>query len=180
MDRTVRLWDLSCGMPLCTSRPHGGTVRALCLDHDLAASGCSDNVVRLWHRSSAEASSADDVYEAEDMDAPADAVDGGAGGQYDASVGGGTVRSAAAASSCCFNLEATPQQLRGHIGPVTCLSLTEGALFSGSWDYSVRVWRRGTWDCVRCVRCQGAQAQYGSSSNNNLIYQVQSINQLID
>jgi WD40 repeat protein len=39
LDRTIRLWDLTYGMPLSISRPHGGTVRAVALDHSLVASG---------------------------------------------------------------------------------------------------------------------------------------------
>jgi WD40 repeat protein len=39
LDRTIRLWDLTYGMPLSISRPHGGTVRAVALDHTLIASG---------------------------------------------------------------------------------------------------------------------------------------------
>jgi hypothetical protein len=39
LDRTIRLWDLTYGMPLSISRPHGGTVRAVALDHALVASG---------------------------------------------------------------------------------------------------------------------------------------------
>jgi WD40 repeat protein len=39
LDRTIRLWDLTFGMPLSISRPHGGTVRAVALDHTLVASG---------------------------------------------------------------------------------------------------------------------------------------------
>lgn len=50
-----------------------------------------------------------------------------------------------------FDLSMPGQHLRGHIGPVTSLCLTDSCLYSGSWDYSVRVWRRGSWDCVRCV-----------------------------
>lgn len=39
LDRTIRLWDLTYGMPLSISRPHGGTVRAVALDNTLVASG---------------------------------------------------------------------------------------------------------------------------------------------
>jgi hypothetical protein len=51
-----------------------------------------------------------------------------------------------------FDLSMPAQHLRGHIGPVTSLCLTDSCLYSGSWDYSVRVWRRGSWDCVRWVQ----------------------------
>jgi hypothetical protein len=50
-----------------------------------------------------------------------------------------------------FDLSLPGQHLRGHIGPVTSLCLTDSCLYSGSWDYTVRVWRRGSWDCVRCA-----------------------------
>lgn len=45
--------------------------------------------------------------------------------------------------------------LLGHIGPVTSLSLTPTALYSGSWDYTVRRWERGgssSWECGNVLR----------------------------
>ncbi len=47
--------------------------------------------------------------------------------------------------------------LRGHIGPVSALSLTEDALYSGSWDYTVRTWKKRDdaetpWKCVGLLK----------------------------
>jgi hypothetical protein len=53
------------------------------------------------------------------------------------------------ADDTLFDLSLPGQQLRGHIGPVTSLCLTESCLYSGSWDYTVRCYRRGSWDCIR-------------------------------
>jgi hypothetical protein len=41
-----------------------------------------------------------------------------------------------------FDLASKERKLAGHIGPITSLSLTRAALYSGSWDTSVRVWQR--------------------------------------
>jgi hypothetical protein len=55
------------------------------------------------------------------------------------------------ADDTLFDLSLPGQQLRGHIGPVTSLCLTDSCLYSGSWDYTVRCYRRGSWDCIRWV-----------------------------
>ncbi len=53
LDKTVRLWDLEQGMPLCTSRLHDGTVRSLVLqkhpveDAVRLVSG-SEGTIRIW------------------------------------------------------------------------------------------------------------------------------------
>lgn len=46
-----------------------------------------------------------------------------------------------------FDLGEPNRTLKSHTGPVVALSLTEANLFSGSWDASVRVWSRSTWEC---------------------------------
>lgn len=188
LDRTVRLWDLHYGMPVSISRPHGGTVRSVCLDQHLVASGSSDNVIRLWHARGATAGAsfldpaiasdtaalvqdgvhglglAEDLME---MDGPADddvppaghlsaAVLAGVAGSSAATAGGVPVTHGpysvvtGEADESLFDLSLPAQQLRGHIGPVTSLCLTDTCLYSGSWDYTVRCWRRGSWDCIRC------------------------------
>lgn len=53
------------------------------------------------------------------------------------------------ADESLFDLSLPGQHLRGHIGPVTSLCLSDSCLYSGSWDYTVRCWRRGSWDCIR-------------------------------
>jgi hypothetical protein len=60
------------------------------------------------------------------------------------------------ADDTLFDLSLPGQQLRGHIGPVTSLCLTESCLYSGSWDYTVRCYRRGSWDCIRWATDAGA------------------------
>ncbi|KAL0026865.1 hypothetical protein WJX77_007746 [Trebouxia sp. C0004] len=47
-DRTVKLWDMRAGMPLATSKLHGGTVRCLAVDEDVLVSGSSDHKLRVW------------------------------------------------------------------------------------------------------------------------------------
>lgn len=48
LDRTVRLWDLEAGLPVSTSKLHGGTVRCLGMGNDLLLSGSTDAVLRAW------------------------------------------------------------------------------------------------------------------------------------
>jgi WD40 repeat protein len=116
----VRLWDLAAGVPVSVSRPHGGTVRAVALDDGALASGGSDHAVRLWDASASSAAAA-----AAGEEGAFDPADRGGGG-------GGPL----------FDLSAPGRPLAGHIGPVTSLSLTRAALYSGSWDTTVRVWSR--------------------------------------
>lgn len=47
-DRTVKIWDMQAGMPLATSRYHGGTVRCLAVDENMIVSGSSDHKLRVW------------------------------------------------------------------------------------------------------------------------------------
>ena len=42
-----------------------------------------------------------------------------------------------------FDLQA-PKKLTQHTGPVSSMALSNTNIFSGSWDYSVRVWSRAT------------------------------------
>eukprot|EP00878_Enallax_costatus_P004696 GHUV01004944.1.p1 GENE.GHUV01004944.1~~GHUV01004944.1.p1 ORF type:complete len:937 (+),score=344.31 GHUV01004944.1:194-3004(+) len=58
------------------------------------------------------------------------------------------------ADESMFDLALPAQQLRGHIGPVTSLCLADSCLYSGSWDYTVRCWRRGSWDCISVLKYQ--------------------------
>ncbi|KAK9802744.1 hypothetical protein WJX73_006604 [Symbiochloris irregularis] len=37
-----------------------------------------------------------------------------------------------------------PIKLRGHTGPISALSLDTSTIYSGSWDYTVRMWTRGS------------------------------------
>jgi WD40 repeat protein len=42
--------------------------------------------------------------------------------------------------------------LKGHLGPVTSLTMDSGAVYSGSWDYTVRAWSRADLSCVRVLK----------------------------
>lgn len=142
------LSNLSSGMPLCVSKPHGGTVRCIGLDERCLVTGCADHVVRVWltqpdHSSSSSSSS---------MGAERGRLCEKSAGQQQQQV--------------LFNLAEGPQlQLRTHTGPVSSLCLTQHALYSGSWDFRVCVWDRRTWECssvltfddwVTCVAARGS------------------------
>ncbi|GAB4813626.1 hypothetical protein N2152v2_000672 [Parachlorella kessleri] len=121
LDRTVRAWDLLSGVQLAVSRPHNGTVRCLAADDSLLVSGSSDHHIR-----------------ASPLGAAA-----GAAGETD-----WHSRAASGAKACLAQRTVLPG---GHSGPVTALELTPDALFSGSWDYSVRVWSRSRLRCTAAV-----------------------------
>lgn len=154
LDRTVRLWDLREGMPVSVSRPHGGTVRAVALDDACLFSGGSDHIIRLWEASGGSSSS-----NGSSMDIDVDRLDRGADGEdllllTEEGEGGGIGGGAAAGvvrgdggrggvgDELLFDLTGQEQLLTGHIGPITSLSLAKAALYSASWDTSVRVWQR--------------------------------------
>lgn len=99
MDKTVRLWDLSAGMPVGASRPHGGIVRAVTLDPRALATGCSDTHIRVWGAGGACGA-----------DAYAYSCGGGGGG------GGGAARKGG-----LFDLTAAPKVLK-----VGCCACGEG------------------------------------------------------
>ncbi|KAL6753091.1 WD40-repeat-containing domain protein [Haematococcus lacustris] len=170
LDKTVRLWDLQAGRPLAVSRPHGGTVRCLALDSFALASGCSDHIVRVWsscltppascasrrtlpHRatscssSSAKASgcSTDSPVAVTPSDVTSSDEDDS--GPYRPIQPPGDLDEAGATTPgrqrLLFDVASAPVHcLTGHRGPVSALCLTPEALYSGSWDYTVRVWSR--------------------------------------
>eukprot|EP00891_Asterochloris_glomerata_P007223 jgi/Astpho2/7223/Aster-x1425 len=108
-DRTVKLWDLRAGMPVATSKLHGGPVRAVAMDATmLVSSGFHDRTLRVWE----------------------------AGNQPGTEAAGG------------FDLS-NPTRLRNaHMGPILTLALTDTCLFSGGWDYAVRIWARHGLACA--------------------------------
>ncbi|KAG2494376.1 hypothetical protein HYH03_007433 [Edaphochlamys debaryana] len=122
---------------------HRSAVRAVRLipSHNLLATASLDRTVRLWDLGSGLPLAASRPH-------------------------GGTVRCLAAdpsliASGCSdalvriwqppsahesalplYDIAAKPYQLKGHTGPVSCLALDDGTVFSGSWDCTVRIWRQ--------------------------------------
>lgn len=112
LDKTLKLWNLSAGMPLATSCSHGGTVRSVVLDPRVLISGSTDHDLRLWKS-------------IEDAPEPCQ----------------------------IFDISRAPDKvLTGHIGPVSSLCLIDAALYSGSWDYTVRVWSRTSWECIQILK----------------------------
>eukprot|EP00884_Botryococcus_braunii_P022177 jgi/Botrbrau1/8643/Bobra.0196s0037.1 len=102
LDKTVKLWNLEAGMPVSSSRLHGGTVRALAMDPFMLVSGSSqEGNLRVWH-------ACEDANNAVSR----------------------------------FDLSQQAIKLQGHAGPVTSLCLDDTCLYSGSWDYTARIWWR--------------------------------------
>lgn len=125
----MRLWDLREGLPVSVARPAAGTVRAVALDDAAMFAGGSDHVLRLWESSLYSGSSSPS----------SSSTDGGGGGggegalmdiDFDARGGGG---GGGSDDAPLFDLSGRERVLAGHIGPITSLSLTSSALYSGSW-----------------------------------------------
>lgn len=102
-------------------------MRCVAADGALLASGSSDHAIRVWRASSGSGGN------------PSDGRGGGSGGTISAPAG------------MPFDLAGDRAVLEGHAGPVSCLQLTPSLLASGSWDCSVRLWDRGSLECLAMV-----------------------------
>lgn len=135
VDRTVRLWDLAAGLPLCSSPLHGGTVRCLALGATRLASGASDAIVRVWEAAPPPAGVQEELeFELWDLDAACIDVHGDhASDASDSDDRGCGIRRGAGGSSSSlspvplFDVSRSPYLLRGHTGPISCMCLTETA-----------------------------------------------------
>lgn len=149
LDRTVRLWDLSAGLPVCSSAQHGGTVRCLALGATALASGASDSIVRVWEahqpaselglgrglgrgRSSGFQAHDGSGADLDDLDLELACMDLHGDASSDSErddEGSGSARSTPPPPSPTplFDVSRPPMMLRGHTGPVSCMCLTETA-----------------------------------------------------
>lgn len=169
LDRTVRLWDLCAGLPLAASRPHGGTVRCLALDSSLLASGCSDAAVRVWHPTRCNGSNrsngddggrpallydvASQPYVLRGHTGPVSCLALGSSGLYDSEgcdSAASTPRSTGSGGGYGGGLFGRRRKQAGGRGYGSGLgsgSSSSSVIFSGSWDCTVRIWRRSAdWD----------------------------------
>jgi WD40 repeat protein len=157
-------------MPLSTGKARG-TVRAVALDSQVVAAASTDPVVRLWlsrdaKRAAGAMTSSDESSGSETMSpVPSD------GDDITTSAGSTTSVVVDNNQRCqqwqhraapppprqpLFDLSTPPDvNLVGHTGPVASLCLTDTTLFTGSWDYTVRLWSRssegsggGIWGCA--------------------------------
>ena len=116
LDKTIQLWDLRTGLSSSCSRPHGGTVRCIAMDERVLVSGCADKSMRAWFPALSEDWDDGDLCFEEGR------------------------------SPALFDLAAPHVSLPDHRGPVSSLCLTDSALYSGSWDCTVRTYSRHATD----------------------------------
>jgi WD40 repeat protein len=161
----------------CVSPNLGGTVRALALDARALVAGGADARLHVW-LATATAKRGGGGLAAASASAWEDAEDRWCRGEDeaneddffalddddDAVAAASSSFSRSTTSTPLFDLPSGPSlRLTGHTGPVSALALTPEALFSGGWDYTVRVWRRGAgddddaaapsaWPCVAALR----------------------------
>ncbi|CAL8466377.1 g5913 [Coccomyxa elongata] len=110
LDRTVKLWDLSAGIQIATSRYQPCTVRTLALDASmLVCSASKAGSLRVW-------------------------------------------KAAGSDNKTPFDLS-TSKELTGHAGPVTSVAMNDECIFSGSWDYTVRMWGRSRLKTLAVLQC---------------------------
>jgi len=115
-DKSVRLWDVATRACVGVLEGHTNLVRALtALPDGRLVSGSDDNTIRVWDTR------------------PAAGDAGAATSGAATAAGGGTGRAACVTPAVV---------LEGHTSTVCALQpLPGGRLASGSWDYTVRLWR---------------------------------------
>ncbi|KAH7624424.1 hypothetical protein Ndes2526B_g00623 [Nannochloris sp. 'desiccata'] len=159
VDRRLALWDLETGTRLASSLQHAGTVRSLAIDNELLVTGSSDHRIRVWRPRkyiSTEEEQQQQQLEVQQNEAqPHDFYLAHQQQQQQQLLTQQQPRIAVANTTMhmtdierrrrefAFQIEGARTVLAGgHTGPVTALELAPTALFSGSWDYCVRVWDR--------------------------------------
>lgn len=163
VDRRLIQWDLENGKQLAASSQHAGTIRCLAMDDGLLATGSSDKHIRVWRREDhgkdetqfEDDDTRDGKDDADDCicdDGLQDTTVSGSAHQACSTWYGGNVKydrtdrfvkQEKSVSSFPFRIQGERAVVQGgHAGPVSAFALTPMALFSGSWDYTVRVWGR--------------------------------------
>lgn len=150
VDRRLVLWDLAHGTKIASSLLHAGTVRCIAIDDELLATGSSDHRIRVWRRQGLDAMYAHSNLEDSTTDVATTTTTRNnihAGeGQHDGEqerTDGVADPGLTDTSTFPFRIDGERAVLAGgHSGPVSALELSPTSLFSGSWDYSVRVWDR--------------------------------------
>lgn len=168
VDRKLFAWDLDSFTRAAVSLPHAGTVRSVAVDDSILATGSTDHRIRIWYAGGEEEEIQehyDDEEEETDMDVrtendvDVDMVDVCDGPllteeEMECMRGSSTSNFSHGQQQDDPSRRSLPRQFPfdlsgrrvvladGHNGPVSCLEIKDRALFSGSWDYSVRVWDR--------------------------------------
>lgn len=152
VDRRLVLWDMEHFSYAGVSLPHAGTVRCLAIDESILATGSTDHRIRIWnaHYGSDEVEECD-LEDARYLSPSFDDVRRltEAEMEYMSSRSNSPSHLHASNPRRClpkkFPFDVSGRRVvlgDGHNGPVSSLELSDCFLFSGSWDYSVRIWDR--------------------------------------
>ena len=141
VDRRLILWDLENGKQIAASSQHAGTIRCVVMDENILVTGSSDGRIRVWKRH------IKNIHHSnENIRNCRENID----------VCSRLAQNCGASSKLClqrrkpvsffpFNVQGERAVVQGgHSGPVSALAITPNLLFSGSWDYTVRIWKRRT------------------------------------
>ena len=162
VDRKAILWDAQYFAFRSVSKPFGGAVKCATMDDSILAVGSSDHRIRVWlnqHDGEYDARTRlvrDDwqhFLDVNDERHPDEqSYDTGDRIQYFREKSN-WYAGQSVDRRFPFHLEGERMVLvNGHCGPVSSLATTQAALFSGSWDDSVRVWDKRIPENIECVQ----------------------------
>lgn len=161
VDRRMICWDAQYFSYCGVSGSHGGTVRSIALDDDVLVTGSTDHRVRVWRKKRGD-HAASPLRMRGDERQRLVRDDWGAmmmrdiDGQICNVFSESKPHSRQSLNSDFpFDIATNDDRevlVSGHSGPVSCLALTDAAIFSGSWDYSVRVWSKRDLHDIHCVQ----------------------------
>lgn len=155
VDRRLICWDASHFSFSGISQPFAGTIRSIGVDNSVLAVGSSDHRIRVWSSNASE-----DTLDDRGVRRRSVVRDDWDSFIHETWLNSGIVdgyvcsRPNRSSSSSTFPFDVNNDRivLSGHSGPVSCLSLAGNALFSGSWDYSIRVWDKSDVESIECVQ----------------------------
>ena len=159
VDSTIRVWTTK-GHQYCLATIIGHTDRVRCItfNNNKLYSGSRDKTIRVWNTETYEEIAKIEYNESVSCLAiHEDKLFSGCDFETDI-----VFLRLSVANIRVWNTETNEEiaTMRGHTSGVTCLTIHENKLFSGSWDRSIRIWNIETYGVIsvllghtRCVTC---------------------------